>query len=256
MPDFVGKSLALSADGLADVAQKLGVGSAEIQTVVSVETHGAGFLQDRRPQILFERHFFSRLTQGAYDASHPGISSPTPGGYGMGGANQYVRLAEAVALNRHAALMSASWGIGQVMGANFAVAGFPDVETMVADMCDSEDAQLAAVGGFILGNKLNRFLAVHDWQSFARGYNGANYVINHYDVQLNGFYQKINAGASPDLHVRSAQVYLTFNNLDPHGIDGSMGPGTRSALIEFQTAQNLSQSGEADDPTMAALLPV
>ena len=188
--EFTGNSLALSSQGMASVAGQLSVGLAEIAAVFSVETHGAGFLSDRRPQILFERHIFSRLTGGIYDNSDPSVSAPTPGGYGPGGANQYMRLGEAIALDRQAALQSASWGLGQVMGENYQAAGFADVETMVAAMVDSEDAQLAAMGTLIEQNNLAKSLACHDWQSFARGYNGPNYAINRYDVELNGYYQK------------------------------------------------------------------
>jgi hypothetical protein len=47
------------------------VGLAEIWAVFSVETSGCGFLTDRRPKILFERHIFSHLTNGRYDAQNP-----------------------------------------------------------------------------------------------------------------------------------------------------------------------------------------
>jgi hypothetical protein len=253
--DFVGRSLALSVNGLADVATQLSVGVAEISAIVSVETQGAGFLPDRRPKILFERHIFSRLTAGQYDASNPGVSSPTPGGYGNGGAYQYDRLAEAIGLNRSAALQSASWGIGQVMGENYAVAGFADIETMVTAMSLSEDAQLAALGGFVAGNGLAKHLAVHDWAGFARGYNGPDYATNRYDIQLNGYYQKYVVGATPDLEVRAAQVYLTYRGFDPHGIDGIPGPATRSALVAFQNSIGASPTGVFDNATMQALLP-
>src|SRR5436190_4109842 len=64
---FIGKSAALSARGLAAVAAALGVASSEIWTVIAVETSGCGFLADRRPQILYERHIFHRLTGGRFD---------------------------------------------------------------------------------------------------------------------------------------------------------------------------------------------
>jgi hypothetical protein len=35
--------------------------------VLTVETLGSGFLPDRRPRILFERHFFPSETKGAFD---------------------------------------------------------------------------------------------------------------------------------------------------------------------------------------------
>jgi hypothetical protein len=253
--EFVGKSLAMSADGLAKAATDLSVGTAEIAAVFSVETHGAGFLPARRPQILFERHIFSRLTGGKYDATNPDISAPTPGGYGNSGAHQHDRLAQAVLLDREAALRSASWGLAQVMGENYPAAGFGSVEEMVAAMSDSEDAQLAGMAGFIKANGMASYLATHNWSAFARGYNGPNYVINQYDTQLNGFYQKYLVSAIPDLQVRAAQIYLQFRGIDCHGIDGILGSATLDAIKTFQTSAGLSPTGSLDDTTMQALLP-
>jgi N-acetylmuramidase len=135
-------ALALSSDGLNAAAANIGVHAPEVWTVLGVETSGCGFLLDRRPQILFERHIFHRLTGGRYDDGQ--ISDPTAGGYGAYGAHQYDRLALAIAKDRNAALQSASWGIGQIMGMNFRVAGFSNVEDMVAAVCASEELQLGA----------------------------------------------------------------------------------------------------------------
>src|SRR5215470_1444274 len=110
---FVGDATPLSEQGLANACAVLGIGPAELWTVLRVETSGCGYLPDRRPEILFERHIFHRRTGGRFDATAPDVSDPSPGGYGAAGAHQYDRLAEAVALDRAAALSSASWGIGQ-----------------------------------------------------------------------------------------------------------------------------------------------
>jgi hypothetical protein len=134
---------------LATVADSLSVKAPEIWTVLAVETAGCGFLPDRRPQILFERHIFHGLTGGRFDDGD--ISDPVAGGYGPGGAHQFERLQRALAKDRIAALKSASWGLGQIMGGNFAASGFPDVETMVAQMCDSEDSSCC---GFVIPENL------------------------------------------------------------------------------------------------------
>jgi hypothetical protein len=172
-----------------------------------------GFLPDRRPQILYERHIFHRLTGGRFDDGD--ISDPNPGGYGSRGAQQYDRLARAIAKDRASALQSASWGIGQIMGQNYALAGFQSVDEMVVAMSESEDAQLAAMKSFLVGSHLDLSLEAHDWTSFARGYNGSNYVINRYDVRLNGEYQKHLTGVLPDLDVRATQLYLTYLGFHP-----------------------------------------
>ena len=156
--------------------QTLESGAAEIWTVLAVETKGFGYLENRRPAILFERHYFHRLTGGAFDA-FPAISSSTPGGY-LGGMREYDRLLQAVSLDRHAALSSASWGIGQIMGSNFAQAGFTSVEEMVDAMVQSEDHQLTAMARFVCSTGLHKALGKHDWAAFARGYNGPSYLKN------------------------------------------------------------------------------
>jgi hypothetical protein len=248
---FQGTAWALSSDGLAGVAGNLGVFAPEIWTVLAVETSGCGYLPDRRPQILYERHIFHRLTQGQYDDGD--ISDPSPGGYGARGAHQYDRLNQAIAENRDAALQSASWGIGQIMGENFAAAGFTGVEDMVAAMSRSEDQQLAAMGNFLVSTKLRASLQAHDWTTFARGYNGPNYAINRYDVRLNAEYQKYSSGVLPDLNVRAAQLYLTYLGFVPGGVDGIAGQHTLAALAQFQTQAGLATTGTIDANTVAQL---
>lgn len=241
---FQGDGLSLTSDGLAKISIGLGVHAPELWTVLTVETSGCGFLPDRRPQILYERHIFHRLTGGKFDDGD--ISDPTAGGYGPRGAYQYDRLARAMAKDRLSALQSASWGIGQIMGENYGVAGFQDVESMVAAMSQSEDSQLAAVSAFLCNCHLSPFLQAHDWTSFARGYNGPNYAINRYDVRLNGEYQKCLAGGLPDLNVRAAQLYLTYLNFHPGAIDGIAGVETLAAFNDFATQNKVANTGVID----------
>jgi len=218
-----------------------------------VETLGCGYLPDRRPQILFERHIFSKQTGGEFDATAPDISNPTPGGYGPRGAHQYDRLAQAIQLNRQAALCSASWGIGQLMGFNASAGGFADVETMVQDMVQSEDAQIGGMVDFLLSKGLDGPLRNHDWTSFARGYNGSDFAKNQYDARLASAFQKFSTGLLPDLTVRGAQVYLLYLGFQPGPVDGMLGRMTRSALAQFQQADNLPATGELDEATVAQL---
>jgi hypothetical protein len=112
--------------------------------------------------VLFERHYFHRLTDGRFDRLHPGISAPTQGGY-VGGTVEYARLEAAMALDEDAALQSASWGIGQVMGANYEDAGFPTVKAMVEAAVESENAQLISVAHFIEKSHLTGALRGQDW---------------------------------------------------------------------------------------------
>jgi N-acetylmuramidase/Putative peptidoglycan binding domain len=251
--EFTGKSSAITSDGLANVADTLGVQAPEIWTVFSVETKGCGFLPDRRPPILLERHIFSRLTNRQFDVRD--CSNPAPGGYGASGAAQYDRLAQAIALHRDAALQSCSWGLGQIMGQNYPMLGFAGVEEMVTAMCDTEDAQLLAFAAFVKSSALDVALRAHDWTKLARGYNGPNYAINQYDVKLGAAYQKFSNGALPDLTSRTAQLYLTYAGFNPGPVDGLPGALTQAALRQFQQKNGLPATGTLDDATRAALQP-
>jgi len=167
--------------------------------------------------------------------------------------NWSARLNAAIAKNRAAALQSASWGIGQVMGENFAAAGFSDVEAMVSSMMLGEDEQLTAMANFLLKNKLATPLRSHDWATFARGYNGKDFAINKYDVNLNAEFQKLSISGVPDLVVRAAQLYLIYLGFDPHGVDGVAGKNTLSALADFQNANGFPVTTSIDAATVTQL---
>lgn len=170
-------------------AKRVGCSTAEIQTFLEVETKGHGFDDHDRPLILFERHWFHKFTKGQYDESHPHISNADPGGYGKS-AVQWGRFQEAFALDPIAAMKSASWGLGQVMGFNYAIAGYSSVGEFVDSMKESEGNQLDAAINFVLHNDLDDELRRHDWKSFARGYNGSKYRINKYDEKLETAFEK------------------------------------------------------------------
>jgi hypothetical protein len=251
--EFSGSAQPLDKDGMSEVTDKLGVGPAEVWAVLTVETHGCGFLPDRRPFILYERHIFSRETDSRFDAAHPDISNRTPGGYGAGGANQYDRLGRAIALDRPAALRSTSWGIGQVMGFNAGTCGYAEVEDMVAAMCISERDQLLAMAREIIHNGIDKALRNHDWARFARLYNGPAYEINKYDTLLAAAYGRFSAGSLPDYTVRAGQIYLGYLGYHPGTVDGIMGRLSRSALHEFQENQGLPLTNEINAEVLSNL---
>lgn len=253
--DFQGTGKPLTAQGLAEAANVIGVHPPELWAVLGVETIGVGFLRDRRPRILFERHVFSGKTGGRFDTRHPDISNVTPGGYGRAGDAQYVRLAQAAALDRAAALESASWGIGQVMGFNARSLGYGSAETMVAAMVEGEDAQVLAMARFIASRPACRqALIAHDWATFAKWYNGPGYKRNRYDARLAELYRRYSQGNLPDLTIRAAQLCLSYHGHNPGPIDGLRGPSTRSALLRFQSQKGLAKSGELDGKTLECLL--
>ncbi len=250
--NFQSKGRPLSDSGMVQICDTLGVDAARVWAVLSVETRGFGFLDNRKPRILFERHIFHRLTDGVHDSVDAGISSKSPGGY-VGGAAEYARLESAMKLDQEAALKSASWGIGQVMGFNYKVAGFDGIETMIAAMVADEDNQMLAMANFIRGNDLAGAMQDANWEAFARGYNGPAFRKNDYDTRLAAAHARFRV-ALPDLGLRTAQASLLFLGFNPGPVDGVRGRRTRSGLIQFQQRFGLEQSGELDADTEQALL--
>jgi peptidoglycan hydrolase-like protein with peptidoglycan-binding domain len=164
---------------------------AGIKAVAEVESRGDGYLTSGRPKILFEAHVFSRQTQHRYDRTQPDISSPTWNrALYKGGEKEYERLEKAMALSPEAALESASWGRFQIMGFNHQNAGFASVETFVTAMFESESRHLDAFVSFLQATGLTMPLREKRWADFARGYNGAGFAANQYDVKLKAAYDK------------------------------------------------------------------
>lgn len=266
--DFVGAATLLDADDIAAEAQTLGVEAAAIWAVCDVESSGSGFLKDGRPKILFEAHAFHTLTRGAYDRSNPNVSSSVwdRSLYGASGAHQYDRLAEAIELDRTAALESASWGRFQIMGSNFKAAGYGDVESYVTDMMADEANHLKAFGNFCIGNGLVDYLRDHDWTHFALHYNGSGNVADYAGKLARAYLRRADSQdpkiASPPstalkLGARGPAVLeLQYNLIQLSysiNADGDFGPRTDAAVRDFQYGAHLPMDGIAGYTTLAAI---
>ncbi|MCX7514335.1 N-acetylmuramidase family protein [Frateuria sp. STR12] len=182
-------SMGLDGKSYEAAATLLGTDAATIRAVAEVETSGKAFDDSGRPRILFERHYFHRLTQGRHDKLHPDISSATAGGYGKFSA-QYRKLEKAYGLDPDAALKSASWGRFQIMGTNHQSAGFASVQLFVLAMARAETEHLNAFARFVMADEaMNKALKKHQWADFAKAYNGPGYKKNDYDGKLDRAYQ-------------------------------------------------------------------
>ncbi|MWN91387.1 DUF3380 domain-containing protein, partial [Gilliamella sp. Pra-s65] len=176
-----------------EVANELGCESKALKAVGIKETKDQSFythLGDHVPKILFERHYFHKLTNGKYD-DDPDISNKSSftkyGSY----AKQYERLIKAYALSPREALMSASWGKFQVMGANMHSDKL-NIEDILYKISHSEKNHLITLKGYLLKNK-NALEALKSkkWDSFALYYNGSGYKKNNYDVLIKEIYEKL-----------------------------------------------------------------
>ena len=150
-----------------------------------------GYFASGRPVILFEAHIFSKYTGHKYDKVLPGISSRKWNrDLYRGGEQEYDRLEKAMAFDRKAALMAASWGRFQIMGFNYASAGYVSVDDFVTAMYLSEARHLEAFLSFLRAKHLDSKLRDKNWASFAEGYNGDGYADNQYDTKLEVAYKK------------------------------------------------------------------
>lgn len=184
--NFKGKAKRLDDIDLPMIGRLIGVGEDEIHAILEVEAAGSGFDRQGRPKMLFEPHVFWReLGPGAKRdrAAAEGLAYPRwkPGAYPK---DSYPRLLKAMAIDQEAALRSASWGLGQLMGFNAGAAGYPNAQLMVAHFIDDEEYHLAAMIRFIKDKGLDDELRRHDWKGFARGYNGPGFAKNGYDRKI------------------------------------------------------------------------
>ncbi len=175
-----------------EAARLLNCEQAAIKAVAQTETRRSAFDEKGRPTILFERHIFHARTKGKFDREHPELSNKSSGGYGLFSA-QYGRLEKAIALDKKAALESASWGAFQIMGFNHSAAGYPaSVESFVDAMKSSERNHLSAFVAFVKADKaLLKAIQKKDWRTFARKYNGPKYADNQYDTNMKTNYEQI-----------------------------------------------------------------
>ena len=211
-----------------------------------------GFLSDRRPVILYERHVFSRQSGHQFDQTHPDISGPP---YGQGGygslTQQYDRLSRAMSLDRTAALKACSWGIGQTLGEGAADLGYPSVEVLVSQMIQSEGLQMHGIIAEIKQKHVVDAFRSKDYDTFARAYNGD--TTGTYAKALEQDYQFFVIKGLPDLRIRAAQLYLTYFGYFVHPVDGILGDWTRQSLLKFQAQASLTASGDADLATLSEL---
>lgn len=187
--------MALTRSDMIDDAAKIGCEVEVVMAVAAVESRGGGFDPEGFPKTLFEGHWFHKLTGGRFSQTHPTLSFPrwTRQHYGRNWQQEKARLQQAIALDRNAALMSASWGMFQIMGFNHVKAGYNTVQEFVNAMCASENTQLEAFTNFIINTGLGDEMRDKRWADFARLYNGPSYAQNKYDTKLAAEYSKARA---------------------------------------------------------------
>lgn len=193
--------IALTGRDMELAARLLDVEPAALRAVKEVESgRYGGFFEPGKPVILFEGHiFWGQLKKRGLDpqklaADNGDILYPTweKGRY-RGGVGEYERLERARAIHREAADASASWGMFQIMGFNYAACGEKSVAGFVEMMHRSELHQLLLSARFIRSAGMLPALRQKNWAEFARRYNGPAYARNRYDAKLSEAYARFSA---------------------------------------------------------------
>lgn len=264
-----------SADGVDFIAASIGCEVAVVKAIVEVESSGSGMDVAGRVKVLFEKHkFYTHLTGAKRDAAvKAGLArknwiSPKNGGYKDQPNNEAALgfLIRAIAIDETAALKSASYGLGQVLGSNFALCGWRTVQDFVADMCASEDNHIKAILVFLVGNGLQASMRDRDFDAVARVYNGsANVAV--YGEKMRDAYARM-TGAAPAVKspVRDAGLRIgstgyrvealqkRLNELGfPVVVDMDFGPATRRAVMSFQAEHLLEVDGVVGPMTQGTL---
>ena len=191
--------MSLTNDRIAEIARQHSINPASLLAVKLVESGvGGGFLPSKRCKILFEGHQFYEELKKKGNKNLPQLLKVAPDivyttwnrAKYKGGELEWARLEKAIAIDREAALESASWGLFQIMGSNYAACKCRNVEEFVALNCESEDNQLELLINFLNTTGIIKYLNDRQWSEFARRYNGPGYKQNKYDTKLRVAYNQ------------------------------------------------------------------
>lgn len=175
---------AAPASAIEAIAQRLGCKLGQLAAVGAVESTGGGFDRNGRLKLLYERHYFHRLTGGKWSVTS--FSDPRRGGYGE---DSWSKLNAACRVDPDAAFSSASWGRFQVMGDHWKNLNYASPFDLASSLMEGESAHYELLARFIEFNGLKDELRAlssnpEDCRAFAMAYNGPSYEVNAYHTKL------------------------------------------------------------------------
>lgn len=239
---------------LARAAATIGVTEAHLRTIIEVETSGKGFNSQGQVEFLFESHVFYKTVSKDKlpQAIKLGVAYKFwkgPGSYPKTPTARWQQFQTAVSLDETAAIKSASWGLGQIMGSEYAEAGFNSPQEMLVAFSKSEYNQILGMCSLIksrgLDKALKGFPSMDACERFALRYNGAGYKKNKYHIKLHDAYLRwskrgdfntddgsLRAGDTGD-EVKQAQKLLEQKGYSLL-VDGKFGRGTRDVVMAWQ----------------------
>lgn len=211
-------SMLLTNEYIDEKAIENGLAPASIKAVIKVESSGRGFYLNKRATILFEGHkFWGQLISKGFNPEEFQEGNEdilyktwTTKHYSLDSKKEYNRLNRAIAIDEESALKSASWGMFQIMGFNYKLAGFDTVYEFVENMKISERNQLEAFFIFLKKGGCFKYLEAKEWTKFARCYNGRAFKKNGYDSKLKkAYFKSKDMGADEKIMDEIAKLYAS-----------------------------------------------
>lgn len=237
---------------ISKLAKEFGLETAALLAVVETESAGVAFWKVgnfSKPAIRFEGHYFyARIADDRKaEAIRLGLASPKVGGVAnpRSYSARYALLERARAFDENAALESTSWGLGQVMGANWRDLGYKSVKEFVASQ-NTITGQVEAMLRFIKVNNLIRHIQNKNWTAFAKAYNGPAYKRNKYDTKMADAYSRYSTGSIAQADTSVTQLLQKMLNAVGNYnlvVDGIIGDATKLALRDYQLKNGLVSDG-------------
>lgn len=187
---FIGEAKRIEDIDIPRIGARIGVGEDELHAFMEVEAAGSGFDRQGRPKMLFEPHIFHKHLQGEKRERAVKAGLAYPKWRREYPKDSYPRLLAAMEIDETAALKSASWGLGQILGENHKAAGYKSPQDMVRAFTEDEENHLEAMVSFLKANGLDKHLRAHNWAELARGYNGPAYAQHGYHTKLKAAFAK------------------------------------------------------------------
>jgi peptidoglycan hydrolase-like protein with peptidoglycan-binding domain len=268
---------------------------ATVLAVVEQESAGVVYAPvdgKNMPIVRHEGHYLYARLKGAQRelAVKKGLASPKVGGI-ANYASQQMRwdklLKPAMAINKDAEIESVSWGVGQVMGANWSKLGYASATDFFDQVCSGVTMQVDVMMRYCKAFNLIDELQRGNYVGFARGYNGSGAVGSYSSAIaakakewaksyppgtiVTSLHGAGRVDEIPVANVKTATNAQTMLRLGTSGaavrsmqellhragyaveVDGDFGPSTKEAVMQFQKINGLEIDGVAGPSTLAKL---